>query len=101
MSGSAFTQNVTVRYRDGRAAQLELTQYSLARFALWARKHSITVGDADPLASVVMLRYQAWAEIKRDGGMAQTFDAWDGDVLEVVPEDVQPVNPTGAATSDA
>lgn len=93
---------VTVTYRDGSVKEVVASQWSIGQFAMWASKKGYTVDLGAPGAmGIVMLRYQAYAEIQRDAGVATAFEAWDKTVEDVSPDEVETVDPTQTATLDA
>lgn len=82
-------QKVVIKYRDESEAFTYLTQYSLSQFAIYCQKNGLEFSLKDRgLMGIVMLRYQAWAELFSDPKSPRpSFEAWDQTVLEVTPED--------------
>ena len=94
-------QALTVTFRDGTVKDVTATQWSLGRFAEYAGRKGITVDLANPgLQGLLMLRYQAFAELHRttDGKASPSFDRWDATVDEVTPVDAEKVDPTPPGT---
>jgi hypothetical protein len=96
-----FQQKVTVHYRDGSDKDLLLTQWSIGQFAQWASRQKLDVDPDNPgMMAIVMLRYQAYAELMRDEtGAKPSWAVWDNTVDEVEPEEQEAADPTQTAPS--
>lgn len=97
-----FRQEITVHYVDGGSENVVLTQWSIGQFGQWAARQKLPYDAQNPGAmAVVMLRFQAYAEIHRDPAKTRpAFDKWDATVLEVSAEgDIEEVDPTPGVTS--
>lgn len=97
-----YSQRVTVHYADGTETQTVLTQWSMGQFAQYSAKQGWAMDMQNPgLLGVVMLRYQAYAELHRDPTKARpAFDRWDMTVSEIEPqEDPKEETPTEAVPS--
>lgn len=96
-----FQQKVTVHYTDGSAKDLVLDQWSLGQWSAYASKMGWNIDTDKPgLLAVLMLRFQAWAQMHRDvTGAKPGFDIWDRTVIEVEPqEEPEEVPPTETVT---
>jgi hypothetical protein len=92
-----YAQKVVVHFADGSEKDVTLTQWSMGQFGQWAARQGLKVDLSEPgLMGVVMLRFQAFAELHRDPNMPRvSFDKWDLTVLEVEPsEESAEVDPT-------
>lgn len=101
-----YQQSVTINYLDGTSKSVSLTQWSLGQFAQWASRQGLKVDISDPgLMSVLMMRFQAYAELHRDanGSPVPAFDKWDRTVVEVesAQDSDSSVDPTQLTLSDA
>lgn len=96
-----YQQNVTVHYIDGSSKEVVLTQWSMGQFAQWSARQGLSINTGDPgLMGLVMMRYQAYCELHRDGGATPSFDKWDRTVAEVDPVgEPDAVDPTQTAAS--
>jgi len=88
-----------ITYRDGRTDNIEVTQAEYAAWELWAIRHGIgpTPDKAPPMTMTRYLGYaaaQRAAHLERDAW--RSFEAWDGDVMDVSLE-----VPEGAELPDA
>lgn len=100
-----LTQRAVIRYLDGTKAEATLTQWSMGQWAVFCSRQGIKFDPSEPgLLVLVMLRYQAWAELHRVRGpnaIVPSFDAWDMTVEEVeTPDEPQEVFPTVTEPSD-
>ena len=97
-----FSQNVVVHYQDGNTAEVNLTQWSIGQFSMYAAAKGWKIDPQAPgLMALTMVRYQAYAEIHRTSATKPSFDKWDISVTEVETADDEPseVGPTKAAVS--
>jgi hypothetical protein len=105
-----YSQQVTVVFNDGTEQEIALTQWSIGQFAQYAQTKGWHVDHRDPgLLSIVMLRFQAYAELHRDPTKPRpTFEKWDYTVSEVSPVQTEEgesadsdVDPTQTGASDS
>ena len=92
-----YQQRVTVTFVDETSKEVTLTQWGMSVFAQYANKQGWNVDLQKPgLMAVVLLRYQAYAEMHRDPqGARPTFERWDMTVADVSPlEEPAEVDPT-------
>jgi hypothetical protein len=97
-----FEQRVAVHYRDGTEKEAVLTQWSVGQFGQWSMRQGFNIDPANPgLASILMLRFQAFAELHRGvNGATPSFPTWDLTVTEVEPlDEEQEADPTQTGTS--
>jgi hypothetical protein len=97
-----FSQNVVVHYQDGNTAEVNLTQWSIGQFSMYAAAKGWKIDPQAPgLMALPMVRYQAYAEIHRTSATKPSFDKWDISVTEVeTTADESAVDPTEPAASD-
>ena len=96
-------QDLIVHYADGTTKEVTATQWSLGRFAEYSGRKGIKVDLSNPgIAGLLMIRYQAFAElhrVKQNGQAQPSFDVWDATVDEVEPvEQETAVDPTPPGT---
>jgi hypothetical protein len=91
-----YSQQALVRFVDGSERTVTLTQWSVGQFAQWSARQGLKVDLEDPgLLGVVMVRFQAYAELHRDPtAVRPSFDKWDLTVSEVEPSGEREVDPT-------
>lgn len=98
------SQKLTVNFLDGTVKEVVATQWSMGQWAVFCSRQGIKFDLEDPgLLMLVMLRYQAWAEIHRvkgAGTVVPSFDVWDMTVDEVTTVESVDVFPTGTELSE-
>ena len=94
-----YSQQVTISFRDGSTKDTTVTQWAMSQWALYALSRGWKVDVESPgLIAIVMLRYQAWAELHRDvNGARPSFEVWDGTVDSVDAAEAVEAPPTQPA----